>query len=188
MLAHSTFNVPCLTAELDRLGVPWSARGGSLYLKDPLHVQFLLALRAVADRDDGIAVMALLRAPFFAVDLADLVRARAEKGDTKDEGILRARAAEEQVRELRRRRFERPPGETARDLLEKTGFGRAVAFGPNGRQRLDRLRELCFEVERVAACRGARFRRRDGPAARSGSTSRRGSTLLAPWAATPSRS
>ena len=157
VLAHSTFNVPCLTAELDRLGVPWSARGGSLFLKDPLHVQFLLALRAVADRDDGIAVMALLRAPFFAVDLADLVRARAEKGDTQDEGILRARAAEEQVRELRRRRFERPPGETARDLLEKTGFGRAVAFGPNGRQRLERLRELCFEVERVAASEGLDF-------------------------------
>ena len=157
VLAHSTFNVPCLTAELDRLGVPWSARGGSLYLKDPLHVQFLLALRAIANRDDGIAVMALLRVPFFAVDLADLVRARAQKGDTLDEGILRARAAEEQVRELRRRRFERPPGETARDLLEKTGFGRAVAFGPNGRQRLGRLRELCFEVERVAASEGLDF-------------------------------
>ncbi len=157
ILAHSTFNVPLLTAELDRLGVPWSARGGSLFLEDPLHVQFVLALRAIADRDDGIALMALLRPPFFAVDLADLVRARAEKGDTQDEGILRARAAEEQVRELRRRRFERAPGETARDLLEKTGFGRAVAFGPNGRQRLERLRELCLEVDRVATAEGLDF-------------------------------
>jgi ATP-dependent helicase/nuclease subunit A len=163
ILAHSTFNVPLLTAELDRLGVPWTARGGSLFLKDPLHRQFLLGLRAISDRDDGVAGMALLREPFFGVDLADLVRARAETGDTTDEGILRARAAEEQVRELRRRRFERPPGETARDLLERTGFGRAVAFGPNGRQRLERLHELCFELERVAASEGLDF---DGATAR----------------------
>ena len=157
VLAHSTWEVPLLTAEFDRLGVPWSARGGSLFLKDPLHVQFLLGLRAIADRDDGVATAALFREPFFGVDLADLVRARAEKGDPKDEGILRARAAEEQVRELRSRRFERPPGETARDLLERTGFGRATAFGPNGQQRLERLRELCFELERVAAAEGLDF-------------------------------
>jgi ATP-dependent helicase/nuclease subunit A len=157
ILAHSTYAVPLLLGELDRLGVPWSARGGTLFLEDPLHRQFLLGLRALADRDDGVATMALLREPFFAVDLADLVRARAVKGDTRDEGVLRARAAEEQVRELRRRRFERPPGETARDLLERTGIGRAVAFGPNGPQRLDRLRELCFELERVAARDGLDF-------------------------------
>ena len=157
VLAHSTFQVPLLTAELDRLGVPWSARGGALFLQDPLHRQFLLGLRALADRDDGVAEAALLREPFFAVDLADLVRARAAEGETDDEGILRARAAADHVRALRRRRLERPPGETARDLLEGTGLGRAVAFGPNGRQRLGRLRELCFELERVAAANGLDF-------------------------------
>jgi ATP-dependent helicase/nuclease subunit A len=154
ILAHSTFHVPLLLAELDRLGVPWSARGGTLFLEDPLHRQFLLGLRAIADGDDGVAAKALLREPFFAVDLADLVRAGAAKGETGDEGILRARAALDQVRELRRRRLERPPGETARDLLERTGLGRAVALGPNGLQRLERLRELCFELERVAAREG----------------------------------
>ena len=163
VLAHSTYDVPLLTAEFDRLGVPWSARGGTLFLSDPLHVRFLLGLRAIADRDDGVAKAALLREPFFGIDLADLVRARAEKGDTKDEGILRARAADAQMTELRRRRFERPPGETARDLLEKTGFGRSVAFGPNGLQRLERLRELCFELDRVAAASGLDF---DGATAR----------------------
>ena len=45
---------PASLAELDRLGVPWSARGGTLFLEDPLHGQFLLALRAIADRDDGV--------------------------------------------------------------------------------------------------------------------------------------
>jgi ATP-dependent helicase/nuclease subunit A len=163
ILAHSTANVGLLLDALDRLGVPWSARGGKLFLEDPLHRQFLLALRAVADRDDGPAHAALLRAPFFSVDLADLVRGRAAGKDEHDEGIDRARAAEDLVRELRRRRLERPPGETARDLLERTGFARAAALGPNGLQRLERLRELCFELERVAASEGLDY---DGATAR----------------------
>ena len=151
VLAHSTWNLGLLTAELDRLGVPWSARGGRLFLQDPLHRQFLLALRAVADRDDGVALAALLRAPFFAVDLRDLARARAAAGGPPDEGVERVRAAEALLRDLRERRLSRPPGETARDLLERTGMARTVAFGPNGRQRLQRLREVCFELERLAA-------------------------------------
>jgi ATP-dependent helicase/nuclease subunit A len=163
VLAHSTWNVGLLTAELDRLGVPWSARGGTLLLADPLHRQFLLGLRAVADRDDGVALAALLREPFFAVDLADLVRARAAPAGAADEGIERARAADALVRELRRRRHERPPGDTARDLLERTGLARAAAFGPNGLQRLVRLRELCFELERLAAAEGLDY---DGVTAR----------------------
>jgi len=35
-----------------------------------------------------------------------------------------------------------PLGETARDLLERTAFGRMAALGPNGAQRVARLREL----------------------------------------------
>jgi ATP-dependent helicase/nuclease subunit A len=163
ILAHSTANVGLLLDALDRLGVPWSARGGKLLLQDPLHRQFLLALRAVADRDDGPAHAALLRAPFFALDLADLVRARAAAEGERGEGIDRARAAMDLLRELRRRRLERPPGETARDLLDRTGLARAAALGPNGLQRLQRLRELCFELERVAAAEGLDY---DGATAR----------------------
>jgi len=163
VLAHSTSNVHRLVDEFDRLGVPWSARGGTLFLQDPLHRQFLLGLRAVADRDDGVARAALLRAPFFALDLADLLRARAAGPGPGDEGVERARAADGLVVELRRRRLERPPGETARDLLERTGFARAAAFGPNGAQRLARLREICFELERIAAAEGLDY---DGATAR----------------------
>jgi ATP-dependent helicase/nuclease subunit A len=163
VLAHSTWNVGLLVDELDRLGVPWSARGGTLFLDDPLHRQFLLGLRAVADRDDGVALAALFRAPFFALDLADLARARAAGEGPAGEGVERARAAEALVSELRRRRLGRPPGETARDLLERTGLARAVAFGPNGRQRLDRLREICFELERLAGAEGLDY---DGATAR----------------------
>jgi ATP-dependent helicase/nuclease subunit A len=162
VLVHSTWNVGLLVEALDRLGVPWSARGGTLFLDDPLHRQLLLGLRAVADRDDGVAAAAV-RPPFFALDVLDLARARAPEAPEADEGVARARAAEALVRDLRRRRLERPPGETARDLLERTGFARAVALGPNGAQRLERLRELCFEVERVAAAEGLDF---DGVTAR----------------------
>jgi hypothetical protein len=55
---------------------------------------------------------------------------------------------------LRRKRFDRSPGETARDLLEKSAFARVVALGPNGAQRLRGLREICLALERLAASEG----------------------------------
>jgi len=163
VLAASTWHLDLLFSELDRLGVPYSARGGTLFLEDPLHRQFLLGLRAVADRDDGVAQAALLRPPFFALDLSDLARARAAPEDSTDTGVRRARAALALVQRLRRDRASRPPGATARDLLEETAFGRAAALGPNGAQRLARLRELCLELERVAAAEGLDY---DGATAR----------------------
>jgi ATP-dependent exoDNAse (exonuclease V) beta subunit len=158
ILAISTWGLPRLFPELDRFGIPHAARGGKLFLDDPAHKQFLLGLRALADRDDGVAQAALLRPPFFAVDLADLVHERAARSDRPEgadpERVARATEALELVRELRTRRFERAPGDTARDLLEKTAFGRTVALGANGEQRLERLRELCSVLERVAAEEG----------------------------------
>jgi ATP-dependent helicase/nuclease subunit A len=141
VLAIATSHVPVLLAALDRDDVPHAARGGVLFLADPLHRRFLLGLCALADRDDGVALAALLRPPFFAVDLGDLARARP---DHPDDRATQARAI---IRELRRRRFERSPGATARALLEDTAIGRAVAVGRNAAQRLGGLRELCFQIE-----------------------------------------
>jgi len=141
VLAITTTSVPVLFDAFDRDDVPYAARGGSLFLGDPLHRRFLLGLCALADRDDGVALAALLRPPFFAVDLGDLARAR--PGDPDD----RAAQARAIVRELRRRRFERGPGATARALLEDTGIGRTIALGPNGSQRLSGMRELCYQIE-----------------------------------------
>ncbi|HEU4382133.1 MAG TPA: UvrD-helicase domain-containing protein [Anaeromyxobacteraceae bacterium] len=151
VLAFATTNLPLLFPELDRLGVPYAARGGSLFLEDPLHRQFLLGLRAIADRDDGVAQAALLRAPFFALDYDDLARALAPDAPPTDPGVQRARAARALVEDLRRQRLDRPPGSTARDLLERTAFGRAAALGPNGAQRLEALRELCLCLDAAAA-------------------------------------
>ncbi len=151
VLVPVTTNVPLLFPELDRQGVPYAARGGSLFLGDPLHRQFLLGLRALADRDDGVAQAALLRSPFFALDYDDLARERVAEGASTHPGVLRARAALELVGDLRRRRLERSPGTTARELLERTAFARAVALGPNGAQRLEALHELCLALDTVAA-------------------------------------
>lgn len=151
VLALVTTNLRHLFSALDREAVPYAISGGVLFTTDPLHRQFLLGLRAIADRNDGVAEAALLRPPYFAIDLRDLVH---EKAGIDDEHAARARAARDWVREARRRRFERSPGQTARALLEETGIGRAVALGPNGEQRLRHLRELCLQLELHAATDG----------------------------------
>jgi ATP-dependent helicase/nuclease subunit A len=174
VLAIATTNLLPLFDRLDAEDVPYTSRGGTLFLADPLVRQFLLGLRAVADRDDGVAEAALLRPPFFALDPADLLRERAARpggdgaaagedggavngaaGDTaEDDGLRRVRQARALVAALRRDRLARPPGATARDLLERTALGRAVARGPNAAQRLARLREVCLVLEQVAAREG----------------------------------
>jgi ATP-dependent helicase/nuclease subunit A len=153
VLAVTTWRLSLLFPWLDLEGIPYASRGGRLFLEDPPHRQFILGLRALADRTDGVAEAALLRPPFFAIDFTDLLQERAsgKQAQAGDERVKRAAEAREMVRELRQRRFDQSPGRTARELLERTAFGRAVALGPNGTQRLTRLRELCLELERIAA-------------------------------------
>ena len=141
VLAITTTHLPLLFDAFARDDVPHASRGGSLFLRDPIHRRFLLGLCALGDSDDGVALAGLLRPPFFAVDLGDLARARPD--DPED----RATQARTIVSELRRRRFERSPGATARALLEDSAIGRAITLGPNACQRLAGLRELCFQIE-----------------------------------------
>ena len=155
VLAISTWSLRLLFPWLDAEGIPHASRGGTLFLADPLHRQFLLALRAIADRGDGVAEAALLRPPFFALDLADLLLARSANGaGPAEERVQRVREARALIGELRRERLARPPGATARDLLDRTAFARTVALGPNGAQRLARLRELCLMLDTTAAAEG----------------------------------
>ena len=141
----ATQTVHHLTAELDVVGVPYVVRGGTLFMDDPLHRQFLLGLRALSDRNDGVARAALMRPPFFAVSLADLVRQR-HLGETSPA----LAGADAIIAELRRTRRQTTPGETARRVLEETGFGTFVASGRNGAQRLARLYELCLALDAEA--------------------------------------
>ncbi|HTU63715.1 MAG TPA: 3'-5' exonuclease, partial [Polyangiales bacterium] len=140
----ATQTVHHLTSELDRIAVPHVVRGGALFMQDPLHQQFVLGLRALSDPRDGVAKAALMRPPFFAVSLEDLVRGL--EPESKSEAL---QAAEALVTELRRDRHRGAPGEVARQVLERTGFGRYVAAGVNGEQRLARLYELCLALDEV---------------------------------------
>jgi ATP-dependent helicase/nuclease subunit A len=160
VLAVSTWQLSLLFPWLDRVGIPYASRGGTLFLSDPLHRRFLLGLRAVADRDDGVGEAALLRPPFFALDPLDVLQeqtARKNGREPDGEGARRAREALGLIRELRQHRLDRPPGATARDLLDRTALARTVAVGPNGAQRLMRLRELCLVLEQAAAADGLDF-------------------------------
>lgn len=152
VLAVSTQHLPLLFRELDATAVPYSAAGGTLFLGDPLQRRFVLALRALSDPTDGPAAAALRRPPFFAVDLRDLFRARAgsdERGVVADMEAI--------ITDFRRTRFERSPGETARAVLEQTCLGAATALGPNGRQRLANLREVCHLADLLALQEGLDF-------------------------------
>jgi ATP-dependent helicase/nuclease subunit A len=154
VLALVTTNVRCVSEAFDRNHIPHAISGGTLFTSDPLHRRFVLGLRALADRNDGVAEAALLRPPFFAIDLLDLVRHDIGAGD---DAARRGAAARAWVRETRRKRFERTPGQTARALLEETGIGRGAALGPNGEQRLRHLREICLQLELDAAAAGLDF-------------------------------
>ncbi len=155
VLTVSTPTVHHLLNELDVVRIPHVVRGGTLFMQDALHQQFLLGLRALSDPNDGAAQVALMRPPFFAVGLDDLVRDR-----VKPEGSP-APAAVEQVsaivRALRFARNDRTAGETARALLERTGFGTFVAASENGAQRLARLYELCLALDSRARETGLDF-------------------------------
>lgn len=148
VLAISTTTLPLLFAELDDGNVPYAARGGRLFVRDPLQRSLLLAMVAIADRDDGVAVAGLLRPPFFAIGLDDLAR------EDRTSAACPVRQAKEVVTALRWARFARSVGATGRALIEETGMGRDVIRGPNGRQRLRGLYELILQVEALALSQG----------------------------------
>lgn len=173
VLAISTWNLKLLLPALDTFGIPHAVRGGKLLLQDPLHRQFVLALRALADRDDGPAQAALLRPPFFALDLGDLLHERATRAADRGEPLQgsidldrsrRAREAFDLVTELRRERLSRPVSATALDLVERTAFGRMLATGPNGEQRLAQAHEICRALDQLATAEGLDY---DGATARA---------------------
>ena len=159
VLAHVTTNVPLLLRAFDALGIRYSAHGGTLFLSSPLVRQYLLGLRLLADRSDGVARAALLRPPFFALDLLDVVARRLPANGDAEIAAAQARLEEAEaiVRELRRDRHAKPPIETAIDLIERTALGRFVATGPNGPQALGTLYQVAFELGRRAAERRLDF-------------------------------
>jgi ATP-dependent helicase/nuclease subunit A len=154
VLAAVTTNLRLLLREFETVGIEYSARGGALFLAHPVVRQYLLGLRALADRDDGVAAAALLRPPFFALDCGDAVSARTNKDPAANPRRARWEEAQTIVKELRARRHTQSPSATARDLIERTALGRAVITGRNGRQTLAALYEVASELGRRAALEG----------------------------------
>jgi ATP-dependent exoDNAse (exonuclease V) beta subunit len=154
VLAAVTTNLRLLLQEFEAVGIEYSARGGALFLAHPVIRQYLLGLRALADRDDGVAAAALLRPPFFALDCGDAVSARTNKDPATNPRRARWEEAQAIVKQLRARRHTQSPGATARDLIERTALGRAVITGRNGRQTLAALYEVASELGRRAALEG----------------------------------
>ena len=168
VLAQTTTNVPLLFRALERFGIPYAARGATLFLREPVIRQLILGLRAVADESDGIAQAAFLRPPFFALDLADVVAGRLEEDDARRSpeiaaAAARAEEARELLHSLRKERFEGLPSMTARRLMERTAFARTLALLPNGSQKLAAAREALFILDELVAREGLDF---DGATAR----------------------
>jgi ATP-dependent helicase/nuclease subunit A len=154
VLARVTSHLPTLLSQFRRFGVPYSARGGTLFLEDR-HVRlFILALRAIADPGDGPAQAAFFRPPFFPIDPSDLLAADAGEDSP---GARRARKARELLEELRRRRTVRAPSATALDFLERSAFERTVALRPNAAQILSMIREIVLEIDLLSARDGLDF-------------------------------
>jgi ATP-dependent helicase/nuclease subunit A len=102
-----------------------------------------------------VAEAALLRPPFFGLDLIDLVAGSIE-GDPPTLTAARERRehARAVIRDLRFQRFSRPAIQTALDVIERTALGRTVAVGPNGPQALRTLYEVAFQLGRLATEKG----------------------------------
>ncbi len=149
ILACVTTNVRMLLRQLDALDIEYTARGGSLFLAHPVVRQYLLGLRALADKNDGVAEAALFRPPFFAIDCDDVAGAVLDRDSEAARG--RVKDAREIVKDLRARRHMQPPGATARDLIERTALGRAVVTGRNGAQILEGLYQVAAEIDRRSA-------------------------------------
>lgn len=144
VLARSTFHLSLLFRAFEQYGIPYIVRGGRLFLEEPVVQRFILGLRAIADRHDGVAQAALYRPPFFALDAGNVA-------------MKRHQAADETINELRKLRFSRPPVATAMDLLNLTGLGRFLAVSPNGEQKLDAIRHLINRLDVLARSESLHF-------------------------------
>jgi superfamily I DNA/RNA helicase len=137
VLSLTTTSWPDYAQAFDRYGIPYSARGGSVFAKDAAVRSFLLALRAVPDPEDGVALAAYFRPPFWPLTFEDLAH----------KSPARAKA-EEFLKDLRLKRTTSPPAATARRLLNETHARTMIEAGPNGAQNLAKVEELIHGIDR----------------------------------------
>ncbi|MBI3786325.1 MAG: hypothetical protein HY270_23295, partial [Deltaproteobacteria bacterium] len=133
-----------------------AAGGGAFLAAYPEVRQFLSAMRAIADRDDGAAQAALFAPPLFAIEPADFLASLAVKDDSHPPRA-RLKRAREVAEKIRQRRHMQSPGATARDLIEHSALGRVCAARVAGDLLLEALYETAGFLDKWASREGLDF-------------------------------
>ena len=145
VLARGSAPFETFAAVLPSLGVPAVEVAGGDLLSAREAKDGEACLRFLADSADGVALAAVLRSPFFAVDDAELVAlARAVPDESTwwqhlaaAEGVSpRLARARELIGGALERRWDEVPSRLLQSLDEATGYSAVVANLPGGRRRL----------------------------------------------------
>jgi len=129
---------------LREAGIPYVLEGGKFYYARSEVASAITLLRTIANPNDAVALYGGLRSIFFGLSDEDLLRARIDglpldyRSEVPDSSLLHR--PYEILRELHRRRHERPASETFEALLQQTGAREVLAA--RGFQSLANLGKL----------------------------------------------
>jgi len=158
VLARGSAPFETFASVLPSLGVPAVEVSGGDLLTAREAKDGEMCLGFLADTSDGVALTALLRSPFFAVDDAELLAlARAVPRETtlwshlgSAEGLGERLAwAREVLAGAVARRWDELPSRLLQELDEATGYSAVVANLPGGRRRLADWRGFLDVVRRL---------------------------------------
>jgi len=140
--------VDALEDALREAGIPYVLEGGKFYYARSEVASAITLLRAIANPNDAVALYGGLRSIFFGLSDEDLLRARIDglpldyRSEVPDSSLLHR--PYEILRELHRRRHERPASETFEALLQQTGAREVLAV--RGFQSLANLGKLARQL------------------------------------------
>ena len=158
VLARGSAPFETFAAVLPALGVPAVEVSGGDLLSSREAKDGEALLRFLADSADGVALAAVLRSPFFAVDDGELLAlARAVPDEStwwshieSSTGLSpRLAAARELLARALERRWDLLPSRLLQELDEATGYSAVVANLPGGRRRLADWRAFLAVVRRL---------------------------------------
>jgi ATP-dependent exoDNAse (exonuclease V) beta subunit len=167
ILARSATGFDSLEAALERFGIPCVLHRGRNFFEEPEIVDLTNCLRVLVNPSDHVALLAILRSPFFGIADEEIYRLRLEGRDAPQWAAARIEA-------LRSSRGERAADEILAELLDETGYlaGRSARVEANIRKFLQLLRQLeISQALDLAACLeqveeiGASGRETNAPAA-----------------------
>jgi ATP-dependent helicase/nuclease subunit A len=140
--------VDALEDKLREAGIPYVLEGGKFYYARSEVASAITLLRAIANPNDAVALYGGLRSIFFGLSDEDLLRARVGglpldyRAEVPESSPLHR--PYEILRELHRRRHERPASETFEVLLGQTGAREVLAV--RGFQSLANLGKLARQL------------------------------------------